>query len=109
MSANSNTGAELAAAERGRQTFKVSDHIRLVHNSDGATLLDIRLGQVFTVNLAGSRIFQLLNERVEETEIIARICREFGISAEMATADVRDFLVAVYRNGLIETTADMGR
>jgi len=102
MTGNSDRGIGLAAAEPGHKVFRVSGQVRIAHNSDGATVLDIRLGQVFTVNVVGSRILELLKDSVKETEIVDRIRGEFGISAETAAGDVREFLLALKQSGLIE-------
>jgi Coenzyme PQQ synthesis protein D (PqqD) len=105
MTGNSDRAMNLSPAERGHegsQNFSVSAHVRTTHCSDGATVLDIRLGQVFTVNVVGSRIVELLKNCVQEPEIVDRICQEFGVSTKTAEADVRDFLLALEQSGLIE-------
>ena len=105
MTENSNDGINPALDEREhrqRQMFRVSEHVRATHGSDGVTVLDIRLGQMFRLNVVGARIFELLKDGIQEPEIVDRIAQEFCVSAKTAEGDVRDFLIALMRAGLIE-------
>lgn len=81
---------------------KLSDTVRTAHNQDGAIVLDVRQGQMFNLNLVGSRILELLKNGSSECEIADRISAEFEVSREVAESDLREFLEALKKHKLIE-------
>lgn len=81
---------------------KISDTVRTTHSQDGAIVLDVRQGQMFNVNLVGSRILELLKNGNSESEIVARIGGEFDVSRNVAESDLREFLEALKKHKLIE-------
>jgi hypothetical protein len=82
--------------------YRVSNTVRSTHNQDGAILLDIRQGQMFSVNRVGSRILELLKNGSTESAITDRISRDFGVSRNLAENDVREFLQKLKKCQLIE-------
>jgi len=81
--------------------MKVSAELRSTHNHDGAVVLDIRHGQMFRLNLVGSRILELLKESRDETEIADQISAEFGAERDLVASDVREFLAQLERHQLL--------
>lgn len=81
---------------------KISDTVRTAHSQDGAIVLDVRQGQMFNLNLVGSRILELLKNGNSESEIVDRISREFEVSRDVAKSDLREFLEALKKHKLIE-------
>ena len=105
MTANSDCAAGLAPAEPRNQklkAFSVSEHVRTIHGADGATVLDIFHGQMFTLNFAGSRILELLKHGSagarDRGTTRARVQDRASATAE---ADVREFLKTLERNHLL--------
>ena len=82
--------------------MKLSEGVRSTHNLDGAVVLDIHQGQMFRLNLVGSRILELLRRGDSETRIGDEISREFGADREMVAADLRKFLAHLEKNHLLE-------
>jgi hypothetical protein len=82
--------------------FSVSNTVRSTHNEHGAILLDIRQGQMFTVNFVGSQILELLKSGSTESVIADQISREFAVGRELAENDVRKFLRALKKCQLVE-------
>jgi len=82
--------------------FKVSDAVRSTHNRDGAIVLDVRKGQMFNLNLVGSRILQLLKSGSTESVIVDEISREFDVSRDLCENDVREFLHDLNQYHLLE-------
>ena len=41
--------------------YRVFDTLRATHSQDGAILLDVQQGQLFNLNLVGSKILELIN------------------------------------------------
>ena len=83
--------------------MQLSDQIRSTHNQDGAVVLDIRQGQMFRLNLVGSRMLELLKLGYAESRIADEISREFGADRETVEADVREFLSHLAKHGLIQS------
>jgi hypothetical protein len=72
---------------------------------DGGIVLDILHGQMFGLNFVGSRILQLLEQQVTPALIAQEIAATFGISAETAERDVREFIETLEKHHLIEPRA----
>jgi hypothetical protein len=65
-------------------------------------VLDIRQGQMFNLNLVGSRILELLKSGSAESAIVDQVSREFGVSRKLAENDVREFLQSLKKCHLVE-------
>jgi hypothetical protein len=70
----------------------VSDSVRSTHGQDGAIVLDLHEGQMFNLNLVGSKILELLERGLSEPDIVDAISREFHTSREVVERDVREFV-----------------
>jgi hypothetical protein len=81
--------------------YRVSDTVRSTHNRDGAIVLDVRQGQMFNLNLVGSRILELLKSGSAESAIVDEISREFNVNRDLAENDVREFLQDLKRCHLV--------
>lgn len=81
---------------------KVSDAVRSTHGQDGAIVLDIQQGQMFNLNLVGSRILELLESGSTESEIVDVISREFQAARNLVESDVREFLETLRTYNLVE-------
>jgi len=82
--------------------LKISESVRSSHGQDGAILLDVQQGQIFNVNLVGSRILELLAAGTSEPAIADAISNEFGVNRDTATKDMHEFLLALEQRGLLE-------
>ena len=87
---------------------RVSDSIRSTHGQDGAIVLDIRQGQMFNLNLVGSRILELVECGSSEEQIADAISREFSANIETVRKDVAEFLGELKANKLLDTTPANG-
>jgi hypothetical protein len=98
------------AAGEVQPMSKVSDSVRSTHGQDGAIVLDIQQGQMFNLNLVGSRILELLEQGSCEAEIVDTISREFNADIEMVRNDVKEFLETLETYKLLKTSsAEQGR
>jgi len=84
---------------------KVSDSVRSTHGQDGAIVLDIRQGQMFNLNLVGSRILELLESGSSEEQITDAISREFGTDIETVKKDVAEFLEELKVHKLVDAAS----
>lgn len=82
--------------------YRVPENIRSTHGRDGAVVLDIRQGQMFNLNIVGSRILMLVEGGSSQPEIVAEIVREFGVSQHLAQNDVKQFLKTLSDYQLVE-------
>ena len=90
------------SGEWGKAMHKVCDTVRSTHGQDGAIVLDVQHGQMFNVNLVGSRILELLERGTAEAEIVNVISREFNAAPELVQSDVKEFLETLEGYKLIE-------
>ena len=82
---------------------RISEHLRRTQSADGAIVLDVRHGRIFTLNLVGSKILELVDREYTAPEIAEEIAREFGIGTDTAARDVEEFLLTLQKHRLIET------
>ena len=64
-------------------------------------MLDIHQGQMFNLNPVGSRILELLESGLAETDIVDTISREFSAGREMVENDVREFIASLKEHKLV--------
>ena len=82
---------------------KVSEAVRSTHGQDGAIVLDVQQGQMFNLNLVGSRILELLECGSSESQIVDTVSREFNADTEVVKNDVREFLETLKAYKLVES------
>jgi hypothetical protein len=82
--------------------FRLSEQVRSTHNQDGAVVLDILHGQMFRLNLVGSRMLELLKRGHTENEIAEQISKEFSVGREVVSLDLREFLAHLEKHHLLE-------
>jgi hypothetical protein len=83
--------------------YRVPDNVRVTYHQEGAVVLDIGRGQMFSLNSLGSRIVQLLAAGRDVPAIEREIIRAFAIDAQVARTDISEFLAALQRCNLLET------
>jgi hypothetical protein len=81
--------------------YRVSQGVRSTHGKDGAIVLDVEQGQMFNLNLVGSRILELLEKGLTESDIVSVITRDFNASREVVERDVCEFLESLKKHRLI--------
>lgn len=88
--------------------MKISEHIRSTHSQEGAVVLDILHGQMYRLNLVGSRMLELLKQGHTEPQIAERVSQEFGVGREIVASDLQEFLTHLKRNRFLETGQTTG-
>lgn len=81
--------------------YRVSDTLRATHSQDGAILLDVQQGQIFNLNLVGSKILELIKNGEAESDIVKVISREFNAGREVVENDVRQFIESLEKHKLV--------
>ena len=86
---------------RRETMYRVSDAVRSTHGQDGAVILDIRQGQLYNLNLVGSRILELLKSGLIGSAIVTQVSQEFDVSESVAEHDFREFIDALKKHQLV--------
>ncbi len=89
--------------------LRLSEQVRSTHNQDGAVVLDILHGQMFRLNLVGSRMLELLKQGHTETEIAQQISKEFSVGREIVVADLHEFLAHLEKHHLLHSGEPRGK
>jgi hypothetical protein len=80
-----------------------SDSVRNIRTEDGRILLDVRHGQMFSLNVVGSKILELIEQGWDEARIVEEISRANATTVEVARTDIHDFIEALDRNRILQT------
>lgn len=97
----------MSARLRGTQEAmpNISDSVRSTRTEDGRILLDVRHGQMFSLNLVGSRILELIEQGWDEVRIAEEISRAYATTIEVACTDVHDFIEALRKDSILQAKA----
>src|SRR5690349_1771795 len=82
--------------------LKVSDALRISMHGDGAVILDIRSGDVFSANAVGARVVGFLREERSIEEMTDRISSEFGAQSEQVRSDIEHFIESLRARDLLQ-------
>jgi len=82
--------------------FKISNPIRRTETADGGILLDILHGQMFSLNIVGAKILELMQRGYDESRITDEISRDYGVSRELVRADVVDFIEILHKHHILQ-------
>jgi len=88
--------------------IRILSDLRSVTDPDGATLLDIRSGRFFRVNLVGSQILSLVHAGSSVAEIVEKLSATH-VDKQTLEADVQRFFGALASRGLVHETPDQER
>ncbi len=82
---------------------RISSSTRLVNTVDGAVVMEIKSGLMFTSDPVGGRILELLKQSASDDQIIDTVSRECEVSSEIVRSDFITFMSQLRSYGLIET------
>ncbi|MHB8413378.1 MAG: PqqD family protein [Candidatus Acidiferrales bacterium] len=83
--------------------FRIASTIRRTETEDGGILLDIHHGQMFCLNVVGSKIIELLERGLDEAQIADQISRAFAADIETVRAHVREFIEVLNQHHILQT------
>ena len=92
---------ENGSTDWGKTMYRVSGGVRSTHGQDGAIVLDVQQGQMFNLNLVGSKILELLENGSGEADIVSVISRDFNASRDTVENDVREFIESLQKYKLV--------
>jgi hypothetical protein len=77
--------------------------LRVSVHEEGAVILDIDGGQLYSTNRIGARILALLLEEINLSDVADRIKAEFDAPMERVRADLDRFVESLRARGLLRT------
>jgi hypothetical protein len=86
--------------------WAVSPGIRATSSADGAVLLDIERGVIFTLNTVGAKLWQMLESsagRSSLDDIVDVLRLDFDIPREQLEEDTNSYLQDLLKQGLVRT------
>jgi hypothetical protein len=84
--------------------LNTSDTVRSTQTIDGKILLDVRQGQMFSVNVVGSKILELIEQGWGEARIVNEISRAYEMNIDVVRTDVHDFIDALRKHHIVRST-----
>lgn len=85
--------------------MKTASHVRANVTDDGVVLLDVEKGAIYSSNVVGARIWQLIQEGRSESDVVSCIVDEFGAQRSTVEADVREFIASLSERALVMPVA----
>ena len=76
--------------------------VRSVFSQDGAVLMEIKQGMMYTSNPVGGRILELLSQGTSPENVVETISRECTVAQETVRHDLEHFVEQLRTYGLIE-------
>lgn len=84
--------------------MKAAPHVRANVTTDGVVLLDVKEGSIYSANVVGARIWQLLQSGCAEAEVVDRIVAEYNAPRATVVADLREFIGSLEKRCLLTET-----
>lgn len=82
--------------------FRISDSIRKTETQYGGVLLDVHHGQLFSVNVVGAKILELMRRGYDEVRIAEEISEAYGANREVVRADVLEFIETLNKHHILQ-------
>lgn len=104
MAIESDGTPEFAAVKQGGEgltAFRLPEYVRTTHGPEGGTVLDIHNGQLFRLNVVGSRILELLKQGLGVSDIAHHLALAYGIECTTAEDDVCEFIRTLRNHRLL--------
>ena len=79
----------------------IAPSVRSVFSQDGAVLMEIQQGMMYTSNPVGGRILELLSQGCSENAVIETISRECETSSETVRRDFEVFVEQLRSYGIV--------
>ena len=81
--------------------LRISDTVRRTQTQDGGVLLDIHHGQMFSLNIVGAKILELIERGYDEPRIAEEISRTYAADSETVRAHVVEFLESLHKHHIL--------
>ncbi len=84
-------------------SHRISNSTRLITTVDGAVVMEIKSGLMFTSDPVGGRILELLKQSTSADQIVATVSRECEVEQDVVRPDFERFMEQLRSYGLVET------
>jgi hypothetical protein len=81
--------------------IQLAPSVRSVFSEDGAVLMNIQQGMMYTSNPVGGRILELLSQGLPESDVVEIISRECEAAQETVRHDVEVFIQQLQSYGIV--------
>jgi len=81
--------------------LEISDTVRSTSTRDGQVLLDLRQGQMFSVNGVGAKILEFLAKGWDEAPIAEEISQAYAVSIDVVRSDVHEFVETLRKHEIL--------
>jgi len=69
---------------------------------DEVVMMNIQSGKYYGMDAIGSRIWELINEKIQVQQVVDQLLEEYEVSEERCQSDVLEFLDELKENKLVE-------
>jgi hypothetical protein len=83
-------------------SLNLAPSVRSVFSQDGAVLMEIKQGMMYTSNPVGGRILELLSQGRSAENVVETISCECAVSKETVRHDLERFIEQLRSYGLVE-------
>jgi hypothetical protein len=87
------------------KSIKIAPSVRSVFSQDGAVLMEIKQGLMYTSNPVGGRILELLTQGNSPEQVVESISRECDVEAETVRHDLEAFIEQLASYGIVDAEA----
>jgi coenzyme PQQ synthesis protein D (PqqD) len=85
--------------------LQLSTTMRRTKTEDGGVLLDVRLGRIFSLNVVGFRILDLLEKGFDTAQIATEVSEAYAMNLETVRADVCEFIELLSEQHILQLRA----
>ena len=87
------------------RSIQIAPSVRSVFSQDGAVLMEIKQGLMYTSNPVGGRILELLSQGNSAEQVVESISRECEVEPEMVRKDLETFVEQLRSYGIVQMEA----
>ena len=81
--------------------FKIAENVLFQELDGEAVLLSLDEGCYFGLDELGTRIWKLIEDNLDESQVVEKIVEEYDVEPEQARRDLDNFLGDLEESGLI--------
>src|ERR1700744_4557029 len=85
------------------KSIQIAPSVRSVFSQDGAVLMEIKQGLMYTSNPVGGRILELLSQGNSADKVIESISRECDVEQETVRKDLEGFIEQLVSYGIVSS------
>jgi hypothetical protein len=87
------------------KSIQIASSVRSVFSQDGAVLMEIKQGLMYTSNPVGGRILELLSQGSSAEQVVESVSRECEVEPETVRKDLETFIEQLVSYGIVYAEA----